>query len=161
MRALIPKNSLLLPPLIYLCIVFYLPGGCVHTLTPRENRERNILRSSEKTQYLMNTLYHSEDTVRVFSFILYAVTKLWLVFQISRQSSENVLNRRIGLYFPNTLYLFFQMIFMTGIGSFVLKIHYVSLRKKKYFLLYSQNYTNWPVNNKNIEGPNEFLARPY
>ena len=33
----------------------------VHKLTPRENRERsesgNILKSSEKTQYLMNTLY--------------------------------------------------------------------------------------------------------
>ena len=31
---------------------------CVRTLTPRENREvQNILKSSEKTQYLMNTLY--------------------------------------------------------------------------------------------------------
>ena len=33
----------------------------VHTLTPRENRERprvrNIFKSMEETQYLMNTLY--------------------------------------------------------------------------------------------------------
>ena len=32
----------------------------VHTLTPRENRERqvrNILKSSKKSQYLINTLY--------------------------------------------------------------------------------------------------------
>ena len=40
-------------------LVFYLPGVC--TLTPRENRGRqesgNILISSEKTQYLINTLY--------------------------------------------------------------------------------------------------------
>ena len=42
-------------------------GVCVHTLTPRENREkarvRNILKSlGKKTQYLMNTLYvHSNS----------------------------------------------------------------------------------------------------
>ena len=34
---------------------------CVHTLTLRENRVRNILKSSEKTQYLMNTLYLSSS----------------------------------------------------------------------------------------------------
>ena len=28
--------------------VFYLPGVCVHTLTPRENRVQNILKSSKK-----------------------------------------------------------------------------------------------------------------
>ena len=32
---------------------------CVHTLTRRETRVRNILNNSEKTQYLMNTLYLS------------------------------------------------------------------------------------------------------
>ena len=37
-------------------LVFYLPGVCTHTLTPRENRVLNIFKSSEKTQYLMNTL---------------------------------------------------------------------------------------------------------
>ena len=37
-------------------LVFYLPGVCVHTLTPRENRVQNILKSSKKTQNLMNTL---------------------------------------------------------------------------------------------------------
>ena len=44
---------------------------CVHTLTPRENRVRNIFKNSEKTQYLMNILYilcemlcgHSADIV--------------------------------------------------------------------------------------------------
>ena len=29
-------------------LVFYLLGVCVHTLTPRENRVRNILKNSEK-----------------------------------------------------------------------------------------------------------------
>ena len=38
-------------------LVFYLPGVCTHTLTPRENRVRNIFKNTEKTQYLMNTLY--------------------------------------------------------------------------------------------------------
>ena len=33
---------------------------CVHTLTPRENRVRNIFKNSEKTKYLMNTLYLDE-----------------------------------------------------------------------------------------------------
>ena len=38
---------------------FYLPGECKHTVTEGEQRKarvRNILKSSEKTQYLMNTL---------------------------------------------------------------------------------------------------------
>ena len=41
-------------------LVFYLFGVCTHTDTEgkqREARVRNILKSSEKTQYLMNTLY--------------------------------------------------------------------------------------------------------
>ena len=41
-------------------LVFYLPGVCTHTDTEGEQRKarvQNILKSSEKTQYLMNTLY--------------------------------------------------------------------------------------------------------
>ena len=41
-------------------LVFYLPGVCTHTDTKgrqRKARVRNILKSSKKTQYLMNTLY--------------------------------------------------------------------------------------------------------
>ena len=38
-------------------LVFYLPGVCTHT-EPRENRVQNIFKNSEKTQYLMNTLYN-------------------------------------------------------------------------------------------------------
>ena len=41
-------------------LVFYLPGVCTHTDTEgkqRKTRVRNILKSLEKTQYLMNTLY--------------------------------------------------------------------------------------------------------
>ena len=41
-------------------LVFYLPGMCALTGTDgkqRKARVRNILKSSEKTQYLMNTLY--------------------------------------------------------------------------------------------------------
>ena len=41
-------------------LVFYLPGVCTHTDTKgkqRKTRVRNILKSLEKTQYLMNTLY--------------------------------------------------------------------------------------------------------
>ena len=34
-------------------LVFYLSG-----VTPRENRVQNIFKNSEKTQYLMNTLYN-------------------------------------------------------------------------------------------------------
>ena len=40
-------------------LVFYLPGVCTHTDTEgkqRKTRVRNILKSLEKTQYLMNTL---------------------------------------------------------------------------------------------------------
>ena len=40
-------------------LVFYLPGVCTHTDTEgkqRKVRVRNILKSSKKTQYLMNTL---------------------------------------------------------------------------------------------------------
>ena len=38
-------------------VVFYLPSVCMHTLTPRENRVRNIFKIRKKIQYLMNTLY--------------------------------------------------------------------------------------------------------
>ena len=41
---------------------FYLPCVCTHTNTEGEQRKarvRNILQSSEKTRYLMNTLYHN------------------------------------------------------------------------------------------------------
>ena len=40
-------------------LVFYLPVVCTHTDAAgkqRKARVRNILKSSEKTQYLMNTL---------------------------------------------------------------------------------------------------------
>ena len=40
-------------------LVFYLPGVCTHTDTERKQRKArvwNILKSSGKTQYLMNTL---------------------------------------------------------------------------------------------------------
>ena len=43
-------------------LVFYLPGVCTHTDTEgkqRKTRVRNILKSLEKTQHLMNTLYQS------------------------------------------------------------------------------------------------------
>ena len=46
--------------------VFYLPGVCTHTDTEgkqRKTRVRNILISSEKTQYLMNTLYIVYSTI--------------------------------------------------------------------------------------------------
>ena len=41
-------------------LVFYLPGVCTHTDTEANQRKagvRNILKPSQKTQYLMNTLY--------------------------------------------------------------------------------------------------------
>ena len=41
-------------------LVFYLPGVCTHTDTEgkqRKGRVRNIFKISEKTQFLMNTLY--------------------------------------------------------------------------------------------------------
>ena len=41
-------------------LMFYLPGVCTNTDTEgkqRKNWVRNILKSLEKTQYLMNTLY--------------------------------------------------------------------------------------------------------
>ena len=41
-------------------LVFYLPGVCTHIDTKgkqRKTRVQNILKSLEKTQYLMNTLY--------------------------------------------------------------------------------------------------------
>ena len=45
-------------------LVFYLPGVCTHTDTEgkqRKARVRNILKYPEKTQYLINTLYHAKD----------------------------------------------------------------------------------------------------
>ena len=41
-------------------LVFYQPGVCTHTDTEGKQRKakvRNIFKKSEKTQYLMNTLY--------------------------------------------------------------------------------------------------------
>ena len=41
-------------------LVFYLPGVCTHTDTEEKQRKarvRIICNNSEKTQYLMNTLY--------------------------------------------------------------------------------------------------------
>ena len=37
-------------------LYLYLFTFCVHKLTLMENRVRNILKNSKKTQYLMNTL---------------------------------------------------------------------------------------------------------
>ena len=42
-------------------LVFYLPCVCTHTNTEGEQRKarvRNVLKCLEKTQYLVNTLYH-------------------------------------------------------------------------------------------------------
>ena len=58
-------------------LVFYLPIVSVHTLTPRENRERPesgiFLKILKKTQYLMNTLYIKaiirRDLVSVSEFV--------------------------------------------------------------------------------------------
>ena len=53
--------------------VFYLPGVCTHTDTEGKQgktRVRNIRKSLEKTQYLMNTLYiweHSDSFVFISS----------------------------------------------------------------------------------------------
>ena len=47
-------------------LVFYLPGVCTHTDTKgkqRKARLRNILKSLEKTQYLMNILYHQLEII--------------------------------------------------------------------------------------------------
>ena len=44
-------------------LMFYLPVVCTHTDTEGKVRVRNILKSSEKTQYLMNTLYMSMPNV--------------------------------------------------------------------------------------------------
>ena len=54
-------------------LVFYLPGVCTHTDTKgkqRKARVRNILKSSEKTQYLMNTLYKTSKNLRIFCLAL-------------------------------------------------------------------------------------------
>ena len=51
-------------------LVLYLPGVCTHTDTEgkqRKARVRNILKSSKKTQYLMNTLYHIDEKKLGFS----------------------------------------------------------------------------------------------
>ena len=45
-------------------LVFYLPGVCAHTDTEVKQRKArfwNILETSKKTQYLMNTLYVQYD----------------------------------------------------------------------------------------------------
>ena len=47
-------------------LVFYLPGVCTHTGTKgkqRKTRVRNILKSLEKTQYLINTLYYIKQSI--------------------------------------------------------------------------------------------------
>ena len=49
-------------------LVFYLPGVCTHTDTEgkqRQTRVQNIFKNSEKTQYIMNTLYISDILQRV------------------------------------------------------------------------------------------------
>ena len=55
-------------------LVFYLPG-CVDTLTPREYRERPesgiFKKNRKKTQYLMNTLCHKFEKLKVSFIFLY------------------------------------------------------------------------------------------
>ena len=49
-------------------LVFYLPVVCTHTDTEGKQikeRVRNILKSSEKTQYLMNTLYLFKSSLEI------------------------------------------------------------------------------------------------
>ena len=46
----------------FCCSAGVLPAWCVYTpYTERKTRVRNILKSMEKTQYLMNTLYYEES----------------------------------------------------------------------------------------------------
>jgi len=50
-------------------LVFYLLGVCTHTGTKgkqRKTRVRNILKSLEKTQYLMNTLYYNAHVFNAY-----------------------------------------------------------------------------------------------
>ena len=52
-------------------LVFYLPGVCTYIDTEgkqRKTRVRNIIKSLEKTQYLMNTLYIKVDIKPSFPF---------------------------------------------------------------------------------------------
>ena len=69
-------------------LVFYLPGVCTHTDTggkQRRARVRNILKSSEKTQYSMNTLH-----------ILSCLFKYYILIYILWQKSKmNELLRNI------------------------------------------------------------------
>ena len=65
-------------------LVFYLPGVCTHTDTEgkqRKARVRNILKSSEKTQYLMNTLYY---------FLTYSILHIFSNSMLKRVSAENL-----------------------------------------------------------------------
>ena len=67
-------------------LVFYLPGWCTHTDTggkQRRDRVQNILKSSEKTQYLMNTLYHPKQFKNERTFIL-KLQLFWLQLTIER-----------------------------------------------------------------------------
>ena len=59
-------------------LVFYLPGMCTHTDTEgkqRKARVRNIFEKSEKTQYLMNTLYISV-CLRMYMYIIMLVKQV-------------------------------------------------------------------------------------
>ena len=66
-------------------LVFYLLGVCTHTGTEgkqRKARVQNILKSLEKTQYLMNTLYIRAAVV-VFTVLLLVFT-VFAVFAVQR-----------------------------------------------------------------------------
>ena len=95
-------------------LVFYLPGVCTHTDTDgkqRKARVQNILKSSKKTQYLMNTLYlHWENSPKSTSSPLFGqnlsafILWHWNQYQNKIETFSNKLFRKKCVFSRNFHY---------------------------------------------------------
>ena len=84
-------------------LVFYLPGVCTHTDTEgkqRKARVRNILKSSEKTQYLMNTLYlPNYQSIYLYLYIYLSIYMVFIKYCVFFRRFWNIPDSGLYLFF--------------------------------------------------------------
>ena len=104
-------------------LVFYLPGVCTHTETQgkqRKTRVRNILKSLEKTQYLMNTMYYWSCVHNILPFICLCV-------EFHYSSIIPFLNSSILPLFHSSILQFFHSKILQFFNYFILPFFHSSI----------------------------------